>query len=81
LTGVHHLPRRRRHVPGYFTEEPYYDIARVEILRGPQDVFGGQNATGGAVFVTSNNPEIGGDVHGTSPVNSAITAMSACKAR
>ncbi|MBN8608179.1 MAG: TonB-dependent receptor [Caulobacterales bacterium] len=50
--------------PGYFTAEPYYDIARVEILRGPQGTFVGQNATGGAVFVTSNNPEIGGGSHG-----------------
>jgi iron complex outermembrane recepter protein len=50
--------------PGYFTAEPYYDIARVEILRGPQGTFVGQNATGGAVFVTSNNPDIGGGYHG-----------------
>lgn len=46
--------------PGYFTAEPYYDIASVEILRGPQGTFGGQNATGGAVFVTSNDPIIDG---------------------
>jgi iron complex outermembrane receptor protein len=46
--------------PGYFTAEPYYDIARVEILRGPQGTFVGQNATGGAVFVTSKDPEING---------------------
>jgi iron complex outermembrane receptor protein len=46
--------------PGYFTEEPYYDIARVEILRGPQGTFAGQNATGGAVFVTSADPIING---------------------
>ncbi|WP_212758177.1 TonB-dependent receptor [Usitatibacter palustris] len=46
--------------PGYFTGEPYYDIATVEILRGPQGTFVGQNATGGAVFVTSNDPIIGG---------------------
>ncbi len=46
--------------PGYFTAEPYYDIARVEILRGPQGTFVGQNATGGAVFVTSNDPIING---------------------
>jgi iron complex outermembrane receptor protein len=50
--------------PGYFTEEPYYDIASIEVLRGPQGTFVGQNATGGAVFVTSNNPVIGGDYDG-----------------
>jgi iron complex outermembrane receptor protein len=50
--------------PGYFTEEPYYDIASVEVLRGPQGTFVGQNATGGAVFVSSNDPVIGGDYNG-----------------
>lgn len=45
---------------GYITGEPYYDIGSVEILRGPQGTFVGQNATGGAVFVNSNNPIIGG---------------------
>ena len=50
--------------PGYFQEEPYYDIGSVEILRGPQGTFVGQNATGGAVFITSNNPVINGGNHG-----------------
>ncbi len=50
--------------PGYFTAEPYYDIARVEILRGPQGTFVGQNATGGAVFVTSQDPIINGGNRG-----------------
>ena len=50
--------------PGYFQEEPYYDIANVEILRGPQGTFGGQNATGGAVFVTTKDPEINGGYTG-----------------
>jgi iron complex outermembrane receptor protein len=50
--------------PGYFTAEPYYDIARVEILRGPQGTFVGQNATGGAVFVTSQDPIINGGTTG-----------------
>jgi iron complex outermembrane receptor protein len=50
--------------PGYFTAEPYYDIARVEILRGPQGTFVGQNATGGAVFVTSQDPVINGGTTG-----------------
>jgi iron complex outermembrane receptor protein len=50
--------------PGYITAEPYYDVARMEILRGPQGTFVGQNATGGAVFVTTNNPVIEGGNHG-----------------
>jgi len=50
--------------PGYFTAEPYYDIARVEILRGPQGTFVGQNATGGAVFVTSQDPILNGGYRG-----------------
>jgi iron complex outermembrane receptor protein len=50
--------------PGYFQEEPYYDVASIEILRGPQGTFGGQNATGGAVFVTTNDPRIHGGFDG-----------------
>ena len=50
--------------PGYFQEEPYYDIASLEVLRGPQGTFVGQNATGGAVFVTSQDPVIKGGYTG-----------------
>lgn len=50
--------------PGYFQLEPYYDIANIQVLRGPQGTIVGQNATGGAVFVNSNDPVIGGGVHG-----------------
>ncbi|HUZ12212.1 MAG TPA: TonB-dependent receptor plug domain-containing protein [Caulobacteraceae bacterium] len=50
--------------PGYFQEEPYFDIANVEVLRGPQGTFSGQNATGGAVIVTTRNPVIGGGYDG-----------------
>jgi iron complex outermembrane receptor protein len=46
--------------PGYFQEEPYYDVANLEVLRGPQGTFSGQNATGGAVYVTTRDPEING---------------------
>jgi iron complex outermembrane receptor protein len=49
--------------PGYFQSEPYYDIAGVEVLRGPQGTFAGQNATGGAVFITEVAPTLDG-VHG-----------------
>jgi len=64
LTGVITYRDGVATFPGYFTGEPYYDIARVEILRGPQGTFVGENATGGAVFVTSNNPIIDGGVTG-----------------
>ena len=50
--------------PGYFQLEPYYDVANIQILRGPQGTIVGQNATGGAVFVNTNDPVIGGGVHG-----------------
>ncbi|HEY0106387.1 MAG TPA: TonB-dependent receptor [Rhizomicrobium sp.] len=50
--------------PGYILEEPYYDIASIEVLRGPQGTFVGQNATGGAVFVTTNNPDPSGGYDG-----------------
>lgn len=49
--------------PGYFQDEPYYDISNLEILRGPQGTFVGQNATGGAVFITETNPSLEG-MHG-----------------
>jgi iron complex outermembrane receptor protein len=44
--------------PGFFQTEPYYDLASVEILRGPQGTFVGQNSTGGAVLITENNPSL-----------------------
>ncbi|MGZ3375285.1 MAG: TonB-dependent receptor [Phenylobacterium sp.] len=50
--------------PGYMQEEPYFDIASVEILRGPQGTFSGQNATGGAVIVNSVDPKINGGYTG-----------------
>lgn len=50
--------------PGYFQDEPYFDVANVEVLRGPQGTFSGNNATGGAVIVTTNDPKIGGGYDG-----------------
>ncbi|WP_213978970.1 TonB-dependent receptor [Sphingomonas sp. dw_22] len=50
--------------PGYVQGEPYFDIANIQVLRGPQGTIVGQNATGGAVFVNTNDPIIGGGLHG-----------------
>lgn len=46
--------------PGYFQNEPYYDIGGVEVLRGPQGTFAGENATGGAVYITETLPDFEG---------------------
>jgi len=54
--------------PGYMTEEPYFDVADIELYRGPQGTLVGQNATGGAVFVTTNNPKIEGGYDGYAQV-------------
>jgi iron complex outermembrane receptor protein len=46
--------------PGYFQNEPYYDIAAVEVLRGPQGTFVGKSAAGGAVFIRTAAPDLNG---------------------
>src|SRR5690606_23695827 len=33
-----------------------YDVSRVEVLKGPQALFFGKNATGGLISVVTNNP-------------------------
>jgi len=55
--------------PGYFQMEPYYDVANIQVLRGPQGTIVGQNATGGAVFVNTNDPVINGGFRGYLNVN------------
>lgn len=37
----------------------FYDIAGVEVLRGPQGTFVGSSSTGGAIFINSRSPELG----------------------
>ncbi|HWX79911.1 MAG TPA: TonB-dependent receptor [Steroidobacteraceae bacterium] len=44
----------------FLQNEPYYDIASIEVLRGPQGTFSGVNATGGAVYITEANPNFNG---------------------
>ncbi len=46
--------------PAYLQNEPFFDIQSLEVLRGPQGTFAGQNATGGAVFITERNPDFNG---------------------
>lgn len=42
----------------------FYDLARVEVLKGPQGILYGRNATGGAVNIIPARPEIGRNAMG-----------------
>ncbi|WP_137681324.1 TonB-dependent receptor [Aurantiacibacter suaedae] len=46
--------------PPIVTSIPFYDIASIEVLRGPQGTLVGNNSTGGAIFINSANPSLNG---------------------
>ncbi|MCW2413307.1 MULTISPECIES: TonB-dependent receptor [unclassified Sphingobium] len=46
--------------PPIVTTSSFYDIATVEVLRGPQGTFVGSNSTGGAIFINTRNPNLAG---------------------
>jgi iron complex outermembrane receptor protein len=51
-----------------FLDTPFFDLARVEVLRGPQGTLVGMNSTGGAILLLSQNPEfdhLGGSIEQT----------------
>lgn len=48
----------------YMSTLGLFDVARVEILRGPQNSLFGRNTTGGAVNYISRLPEVGGETDG-----------------
>lgn len=45
--------------PPIVSTNSFYDIGSVEVFRGPQGTFVGSNSTGGAIFISSKNPELG----------------------
>ena len=44
-------------IRNHFFEQEFYDLQRVEVLRGPQGTLYGRNATAGVVNIISQKPK------------------------
>jgi iron complex outermembrane receptor protein len=85
-------------VDGVFIARPssmtgvFYDLDRIEVLKGPQGTLYGRNATGGAINVIPNRPVLGvdsgdvaltvgnyGTIHPEGDVNVALSSASAAR--
>lgn len=83
---------------GFYTNRPFainasmYDLARIEVLKGPQGTLNGRNSTGGLVSIITNRPqfknggyasaEVGnyGTLNGEMGANLALTDSFAIRA-
>ncbi len=55
-------------VPTSIGDEPLWDVANVQVLRGPQGTLVGANSTAGAMFINTVNPVVGVNASGYAQV-------------